>query len=33
MKTFFMNTKNSETNQPNKFIYHLTDELNLKSPN
>ena len=28
-----MNTRNSKTNQPNKFMYRLTDKLNLKSPN
>ena len=33
METFFMNTENSKTSRPNKFIYHLTDKLNLKDPN
>ena len=33
MKTFFMNTKNSKTNQPNRFKYDLIDKLDLKSPN
>ena len=28
-----MNTLNSKTNEPNKFIYQLTDKLNLKNPN
>ena len=28
-----MNTLNSKTNDSNKFIYQLTDELNLKNPN
>ena len=28
-----MNTKNSKTNEPNKFIYQFTDKLNLKTPN
>ena len=31
METFFMNAKNSKTNEPNKFIYHLSDRLNLKN--
>ena len=33
MKTFFINTRNSKTNEPHKFVYHLTDKLNLKNPN
>ena len=33
METFFMNIKNSETNEPNRFKYNLTDKLNLKNPN
>ena len=33
METFFMNTKNSKTSEPNKFVYHLIDKLNLKNPN
>ena len=33
METFFMNTKNSKTNESNKFIYHFTDKLNLKNQN
>ena len=28
-----MNTKNSMTNESNKFIYQFTDKLNLKTPN
>ena len=28
-----MNTGNSKTNKSNKFIYHFTDKLNLKTPN
>ena len=33
METFFMNTKNSETNEPNRFKYELIDKLDLKNPN
>ena len=33
METIFMNTENSKTNKSNKFIYHFTDKLNLKTPN
>ena len=33
METFFMNTKNSKTNEPNKFKYDLIDKLDLKNPN
>ena len=33
METFFMNTKNSKTNEPNRFKYDLIDKLDLKSPN
>ena len=33
METIFMNTLNSKTNEPSKFIYQLTDKLNLKNPN
>ena len=32
METFFMNSKNSKTNEPNRFKYYLTDKLNLKNP-
>ena len=28
-----MNTENSKTNAPNKFIYQFTDKRNLKTPN
>ena len=27
-----MNTSNSKTSDPNKFIYNFTDKLNLKNP-
>ena len=30
METFFMNTKNSKTNGPNRFKYDLIDKLDLK---
>ena len=33
METFFMNTKNSKTNEPNRFKYDLMDKLDLKNPN
>ena len=33
MKTVFMNTENSKTNDSNKFVYQFTDKLNLKNPN
>ena len=33
MGTIFMNTKNSKTNESNKFIYHFTDKLNLNTLN
>ena len=33
METFFMNTKNSKTNEPNRFKYYLIDKLDLKNPN
>ena len=33
METFFMNTKNSKTNEPNRFNYNLIDKLDLKNPN
>ena len=32
METIFINTKNSKTNESNKFIYQFTDKLNLKTP-
>ena len=28
-----MNTLNSKTNKSNRFVYQLTDKLNLKNPN
>ena len=33
METFFMDTKNSKTNEPNRFKYDLIDKLDLKNPN
>ena len=30
METFFMNSKNSKTNEPNRFKYDLIDKLVLK---
>ena len=33
METIFINTLNSKTNESNKFMYQLTDKLNLKNPN
>ena len=33
METFFMNTKNSKTNEPNRFKYDLIDKLDLKKNN
>ena len=33
METFFMNTKNSKTKEPNRFKYDLMDKLDLKNPN
>ena len=33
METIFINTKNSKTNETNKFIYQFTEKLNLKTPN
>ena len=33
METFFMNSKNSKTNEPNRFNYDLIDKLDLKNPN
>ena len=32
METFFMNTKNSRTNEPNRFKHDLIDKLYLKNP-
>ena len=33
METFFMNTKNSKTNEPNRFKDDLIDKLDLKNSN
>ena len=33
MGTFFMNSRNSKTNEPNRFKYDLIDKLDLKNPN
>ena len=33
MQTFFMNSKNSKTSEPNRFKYNLIDKLDLKNPN
>ena len=33
METFFMDTKNSKTNEPNRFKYDLIDKLDFKNPN
>ena len=33
MRTFFMNSKNSKINKPNRFKYDLIDKLDLKNPN
>ena len=33
MKTIFMNTENSKTNEPHKFRLSLSDKVNLKNPN
>ena len=33
MKNFFMNTKNSKTNEPHRFKYNLIDKLDFKNPN
>ena len=33
METFFMNSKNNRTNEPNRFKYDLIDKLDLKNPN
>ena len=32
METFFMNSKNSKTSEPNRFKYDLIDKLDLKNP-
>ena len=33
METFFMNTKNSKTNELHRLKYNLIDKLDLKNPN
>ena len=33
METFFMNSKNSKTNEPYKFKYDLIHKLDLRNPN
>ena len=33
METFFVNTKNSKTNESHRFKYDLIDKLDLKNPN
>ena len=33
METFFMNSKNSKNNEPNRFKYDLIDKFDLKNPN
>ena len=33
METFFVNSKNSKTNKPNRFKYDLIDKLDLKNAN
>ena len=33
METFFMNTKNSKTSEPNRLKYNLINKLDLKNPN
>ena len=33
MEAFFMNSKNSKTNEPNRFKYDLIDKFDLKNPN
>ena len=33
METFFMNSKNSKTNESNRFKYDLIDKLDLRNPN
>ena len=32
METFFMNSRNSKTNEPNRFKYDLIDKLDLRNP-
>ena len=33
METFFMNSRNSKTNKPNRFKYDTIDKLDLRNPN
>ena len=33
METFFVNSKNSKTSEPNRFIYDFIDKLDLRNPN
>ena len=33
LETFFMNTKNSKTNESHRFKYDLINKLDLKNPN
>ena len=33
METIFMNTENSKTNEPNKFVLNLSQRLDLNSSN
>ena len=33
METFFMNTKNSKTNESHRFKYDLIDKLDFQNPN
>ena len=33
METFFMNTKNSKSSEPNRYKYNLIDKLDLRNPN
>ena len=33
METFFMNTKNSKTREPQRLKYDLIDKFDLKNPN
>ena len=33
METIFMNTENSQTNEPNRFKLDLANKLNFKNPN
>ena len=33
MEAIFMGTKNSKTNEPNRFKLDLADKFNLKNPN